>query len=75
MGIKWKDFEWSNMNYPIFTNKVLTDILCPNCGKYIYMRTDMIHTILSTYPPQYRYECECGWVGYSYNQWQKGLGE
>lgn len=70
MGIKWKDFEWSNMNYSMFTNKVLTDILCPNCGNPIYMRTDKI---LTSIPAQYQYECTCGWVGYSHNKWQKGL--
>jgi len=35
-----------------------TNILCPVCGKYIYKN---LGVILTTYPPQYRYECECGW--------------
>lgn len=51
---KW----YSNMNM-----KERTNILCPKCGQYIYRD---LGTVLTTYPPQYRYECECGWseVGY-----------
>lgn len=44
-----------------------TDIDCPDCGKKIYMWTDVV---LDTYPPQYQYECECGWVGYSFAKYE-----
>ena len=36
-----------------------TDIDCPHCGKKLYKRIDIV---LTTYPPQYRYECKfCHW--------------
>ena len=39
------------------------DVKCPECGKHLYKRTDIV---LTSYPPQYQYECkECGWVGYA----------
>ena len=41
----------------------ITDIECPKCGKLLWKRTDVV---LTTYPPKYRYECECGWSGVSY---------
>ena len=60
--MKWSEIE----NYipdQSFSNREKTDIECPKCGKYIYRRTDII---LTSYPPQYRYECDCGWVGSAY---------
>lgn len=45
-------------------NRQLTEIECPQCGKYIYKRLDMIYT---SFPPQNKYECDCGWVGFSSN--------
>lgn len=40
-----------------------TDIECPNCGKKIYKRTDIV---LASYPPTYRYECKsCDWYGFA----------
>ena len=72
MSIKWEDFKFRNSAYVNLTNRVLTDVLCPECGEPLYMRTDKILTSL---PAQYQYECKGGWVGYSHNKWQKGLGE
>lgn len=67
--MKWEQFE---QMYPYtleFTNKVPTDIECPRCGKKLFQRTDRV---LTSYPPQYQYECECGFVGYSHAQWNGG---
>lgn len=39
------------------------EVECPNCKKRLYKRMDII---LTSYPPQYQYECfGCGWVGYA----------
>lgn len=61
--ISWE--EYKNMNLPqyLFTDLQPTDILCPECGKKVYKRMNIV---LTSYPPQYQYECECGWVGYAY---------
>ena len=66
--MKWEEFD---QTYPMpdFTNKVITDIECPRCGKHLFQRTDIV---LTSYPPQYQYECECGFVGYSHAQWKVG---
>ena len=67
--MKWEQFKWMSPRAQVFTNKVLTDIECPKCGKYLFQRTDIV---LTTYPEQYQYECECGFVGYSFAQWTEG---
>jgi len=53
----WNILELNN------SNKEKTDIICPKCGKPVYVRTDIIKT---SYPPKRQYECDCGWVDYSY---------
>lgn len=60
----WKEFTDSrDLLYRTFgTNREPTDIDCPECGKKIFRRTDIV---LTSYPPQYKYECECGWNGTS----------
>ena len=60
--MKWSEIE----NYipdDIFSNREKTNIECPKCGKYIYLRTDII---LTSNPPKYKYECDCGWTGSAY---------
>lgn len=38
-----------------------TDIECPECGEKVFRFTG---TVLTTYPPMYRYDCKkCGWRG------------
>lgn len=59
--MKWSEIE--NYIPEASSNREKTDIECPKCGKYIYRCTDII---LTSYPPQYRYECDCGWVGSGY---------
>lgn len=63
--ITWEQFtrpEPTNM-YDVINRKI-TNILCPKCGKLIYKRLDMVCTSL---PQQHRYECDCGWIGFSVN--------
>lgn len=56
--MKWEDFQ--DKQYEISQEKTLTDIECPKCGKNLYRINNVV---LTTYPPQHRYECECGWIG------------
>ena len=60
--MKWEQFERMGPYTQEFTNKVLTDIECPKCGKNLFQRTDIV---LTSHPAQYQYECECGFIGYS----------
>ena len=58
----WEEFENANVKTVLFPEKrKKTDIECPNCGKKVYVRTDIV---LTSYPPKSQYECDCGWVGY-----------
>ena len=41
-----------------YNGQVLTDIICPECGRNIYMDKTMV---LTSYPEKYRYWCSCGW--------------
>lgn len=63
--MKWD--EWNEIGFDwdthFFSHLKPTNIECPKCGKYVKMRTDIV---LTTYPAQYQYECECGWIGYSH---------
>lgn len=54
--------EYQKMVYSLeLNNREETNIECPQCGKRLYRRTDVV---LASYPPQYRYECDnCGWSG------------
>ena len=60
--MKWEDFEKQRNLIDISTsNRQITDIECPKCGRKIFVRTDLV---LASNPPQHQYECDCGWVGY-----------
>lgn len=60
--MKWEEFEKQRKLIDIYdTNRQLTDIECPVCGKKVYVRTDIV---LASLPPKSKYECDCGWVGY-----------
>ena len=61
--MKWEDVEKQYTKMFTCTNLQKTDIDCPICGKKIFKRTDIV---LTSYPEQYQYECECGWVGYAH---------
>lgn len=59
----WKEFKEREMKEYKSLSKEQTDIKCPNCGKFLWKRTDVV---LTSYPPQYQYECDCGWIGYGW---------
>lgn len=63
MSVKWEDHERKMPNEEVFTGRKITDIECPKCGKLVYKRTDIV---LTSYPAQYQYECDCGWIGYAF---------
>lgn len=65
--MEWKDFNKGELE---ITNagQVLTDIRCPECGRFIFMGTTIV---LASYPAQYSYWCACGWSGTSYKSWFK----
>ena len=62
--MKWKELDLSNASYDIYDWRLIkTDIECPKCGCLLYRRLD---TVLTSMPPQYKYECSrCGWIGFS----------
>ena len=64
---KGENMEWEQYEklMPKKINEPMTqvDVKCPKCGKKIWRRNDIV---LTTYPAQYQYECECGWIGYAF---------
>lgn len=61
--MKWEEHQNKTLPDEICTHRQKTGIECPKCGKMIWKRTDVV---LTSYPPKYQYECECGWIGYAY---------
>lgn len=59
--ITWEDYQKNDeMSFYSHTRES-TNIKCPKCGNLIYRNVQMV---LTTYPVQYRYECDaCGWFG------------
>lgn len=57
----WEDFLQRRLPCNPVVTRVRTDIECPRCGRKIWKRVDMV---LLSNPPQYQYECDCGWTGY-----------
>lgn len=68
--LKWEDFKNYYSNADVLINRVQTNIECPECGKFLFERRDIV---LTSYPPQYQYECACGFVGYSHKDWENKL--
>jgi len=64
----WEEYKNFGISVGTPSTYILTDIECPKCGKYIYMRTDRV---LTSNPVQYSYYCDCGWGGSSYMKWNK----
>ena len=65
--MKWEDFKKRESTqsdtevYHGYEHLSITDIECPNCGERIYKNNTFV---LTTYPPQYIYEClYCNWTG------------
>ena len=61
--MKWEDYKKRELPTELFVNRVQTDIECPKCGRKVWKRNDIV---LTSYPPKYQYECDCGWVGYDF---------
>ena len=64
--MEWDSFKNTMTSEYFFPNKVETNIKCPNCGRNLFERTDIV---LTSNPPQYQYECECGFVNYAFSRW------
>ena len=62
--MKWEEFSTKAPKEMVFEAKEQVNVECPKCGKKIWRRNDIV---LATFPAQYRYECECGWWGSSFN--------
>ena len=63
-GMKWDQYEKQMPIKPEeWQCKTQVDVECPKCGKKIWRRNDIV---LTSYPAQYQYECECGWIGYAH---------
>lgn len=58
--MKWEDLVNKMPPPEVFENRIKTNVECPKCGKLLWKRTDIV---LTSYPPQYQYECDCGWWG------------
>lgn len=56
----WKEFVEEKKRIP--RDSESTQIACPECGKRIYRRTNLV---LTTYPPMHLYFCKCGWKGHA----------
>jgi len=61
--MKWEEFKNIDSLTTAYDPREKTNIECPECGKKLWRRTDIV---LTSYPAQYQYECDCGWVGYAF---------
>lgn len=68
MADSWENFNGEKKEW-ILPGQQKTNIICPECGKYIYMDTTVV---LTSNPEQYVYWCSCGWEGHSTRKWTKG---
>lgn len=63
--MKWEVFEKQMAVKPLhYEQRTQVDVECPVCGRKLWRRNDIV---LTTYPPKYRYECDCGWWGSAFN--------
>lgn len=68
--MKWENFinqPSNDINLNLYGQKLI-NIECPKCGKRIYLDTTVV---LTSYPPQHKYWCSCGWTEHSYFYWGK----
>lgn len=61
--MQWEEFLQHQLPVNPSVFRVKTDIECPKCKRLLWKRLDVV---LTSNPPQYQYECDCGWVGYHY---------
>ena len=59
--MQWEEFLQHKLPLNPIVTRVKTDIECPKCKRNLWKRMDIV---LTSDPPKYQYECECGWVGY-----------
>lgn len=62
--MKWEDFSKQIPVKDLGFPRERVNVECPICGEKLWRRNDII---LTSDPPQYRYECDCGWVGHAYH--------
>lgn len=61
---KWEDYSSIKQTFDFITpSRTKVDVACPECGKQLWRRNDIV---LTSYPAQYQYECDCGWIGYAF---------
>lgn len=60
--MKWEDFvQKQEEKKELMVNMRKVDIQCPECGKDIFLITNIV---LTSYPPKNAYTCtNCGWGG------------
>ena len=56
----WEEFKSLINTYYYSPARTQVNVACPECGRPLWRRNDVV---LTTYPEQYQYECDCGWVG------------
>lgn len=63
--MKWNDYQenFRSILAQANQNKEQINVICPNCGKYIWRCNDIVYT---SYPPKYKYFCDCGWEAIGY---------
>lgn len=59
----WEDYSSIKQAFDFIPARTRVDVACPECGKQLWRRNDIV---LTSYPAQYQYECDCGWVGYAF---------
>jgi len=56
----WEEYTSIGKAYDYFLSRTQINVACPECGRPLWRRNDVV---LTTYPEQYQYECDCGWRG------------
>lgn len=63
----WDEFLNENVESAL-NGQEKTDILCPKCGRRIYLDKTVV---LTSYPAKYIYWCSCGWRNSAPKMWRK----
>ena len=62
----WDEFKNQRNTWWFNESQIVTDIKCPECGRDIILDNTVV---LTSYPEQYSYYCQCGWHGCSFIRW------
>lgn len=57
----WEDFKQRELPTNVTISRIKVDVDCPRCKRKLWKRMDVV---LTSNPPKYQYECNCGWTGY-----------